>query len=124
MSLVRTLIEGCIEGQRKIVVAGEMLELGQDEIDAHRRTGVEIAKTGVDRLIGVRGLAKEMVESAKGAGLSDAEFASDAETAGEMIAANVQPGDVILVKGSRGVRTEGVIEALLKSHKLEDSATG
>jgi len=48
----------------------------------------------------------------------------DAETAGEMIAANVQPGDVILVKGSRGVRTERVIEALLKSHKLEDSATG
>jgi len=121
MSMVRTLVDGSSAGQRKIVVAGEMLELGADEAAIHKQTGVEIAKSGVDLLIGVRGLAEEMAESAKVTGLIDSEFAEDSEQAGSMLSKLIRPGDVVLVKGSRGVRTENVIEALLKSHKLEDA---
>ena len=122
MSMVSTLIDGCLPGQRKIVVAGEMLELGIDEVEAHREIGEQIAGSGVDRLIGVRGLAKEMVAAATSAGLA-ADFAEDSDQAGAIVSREVQRGDVILIKGSRGVRTEKVIEALLKSHKLEDKET-
>ena len=123
MSMIGTLIEGCIPGQRKIVVAGEMLELGKDEVSMHRRTGEDLASSGIDRLVGVRGLAKEMVEAAKASGLANSDFAEDSDQAGEMLSREVRSGDVILVKGSRGVRTEKVIDALLKSHKLEDAET-
>ena len=121
MSMVNTLMEGCAPGQRKIVVAGEMLELGADEVAIHRKVGVDIAKSGVDHLIGVRGLAKEMVEAAKAAGLEASQFAENSDRAAEMLDNEIGNVDVVLVKGSRGVRTEKVIEALLKSHKLEVS---
>jgi UDP-N-acetylmuramoyl-tripeptide--D-alanyl-D-alanine ligase len=123
MSMIATLKEGSLPSQRTIVVAGEMLELGEDEAAIHRQTGVEIAKSGISKLIGVRGLANEMVFAARQKGLRDSEFADDSEMAGETLSRQVRPGDVILVKGSRGVRTEKVIEALLKSHKLEDAGT-
>src|SRR5436190_19095562 len=121
MSMVRTLVDGSLGGQRKVVVAGEMLELVVDESAIHKQTGIEIAKSGIDRFIGVRGLAREMVQSAKLAGLIDSEFAEDSEQAGSILSKLIRPGDVVLVKGSRGVRTENVIKALLKSHKLEDA---
>ena len=55
-------------------------------------------------LIGVRGLAKEMVDGATGSwDCSSAEFVADSEAAGELLARHVRDGDVILVKGSRGV---------------------
>ena len=123
MSMVNTLIGGCAPGQRKVLVAGEMLELGTDETAIHQRTGEEIARSGIDRLIGVRGLAAEMVKAAKNVGFSTADFAEDSDRAGEILSREVKAGDVILVKGSRGVRTEMVIEALLKRHKLEDTET-
>ena len=121
MSMVRTLVDGSSAGQRKIVVAGEMLELGPDQSAIHKQTGIEIANSGIDRFIGVRGLAKEMVDAAKQAGLTNAEFTEDSEQAGSILSNEIRPGDVVLVKGSRGVRTENVIKALLKSHKLEDA---
>jgi UDP-N-acetylmuramoyl-tripeptide--D-alanyl-D-alanine ligase len=123
MSMIATLKEGSLSSQRTIVVAGEMLELGEDEKEIHRRTGIEIAESGIAKLIGVRGLADEMVEAAREAGLIDAEFAENSDVAGEMLSNQIRSGDVVLVKGSRGVRTERVIEALLKSHEPEDEGT-
>ena len=120
LSMVETLVEGGAGAKRKIVVAGEMLELGGDEKGIHRETGEKIAASGVDVLIGVRGLAKEMVEGAKAAGLSNAEFAADSDAAGDILVRIVAAGDVILVKGSRGVKTEKVIEKLLDKFELED----
>ncbi len=71
-------------------------------------------------LIGVRGLAREMVEGAKEDGLTSVEFADDSDTAGEILLAEIRHGDLVLVKGSRGVRTEKVIEKLLEKFELED----
>jgi UDP-N-acetylmuramoyl-tripeptide--D-alanyl-D-alanine ligase len=125
LSMVKTLVEGGASAKRRIVVAGEMLELGSDEIAIHRTTGREIGESGVDMLIGVRGLAQEMVDGAKEAGLYSAEFAGSSDAAGELLLGEIKEGDLVLVKGSRGVRTEKVIEKLLEKFELEekDSAT-
>ncbi len=120
LSMVRTLVDGGAGAKRKIVVAGEMLELGEDAADIHLETGEQIAESGITMLIGVRGLAKYMVAGATKAGLSNAQFAEDSNAAGELLAGLVRKGDVILVKGSRGVRTENVIEKLLEKYRLEE----
>ncbi len=118
MSMVATLIDGAV-GRRKIVVAGEMLELGPDERRIHHETGERIAEAEVDMLIGVRGNASAMVGGAISAGLNDAKFAEDAEAAGDLLVGMVNSGDVVLVKGSRGVRTERVLEKLIERFELE-----
>jgi UDP-N-acetylmuramoyl-tripeptide--D-alanyl-D-alanine ligase len=120
LSMVETLVRGSANGSRRIVIAGEMLELGPNEREMHRDAGRKIAAFGVDRLIGVRGLASEIVDAARSAGLSDAAFAKDSDEAAVMLDQAVRPGDVVLVKGSRGVRTEKVIEKLLKRFPLEE----
>lgn len=116
LSMVETLVNGSPSAARKIVVAGEMLELGDDAAEIHRETGAKIADLDINVLIGVRGLGKELVEGAPGV---DARFADDSATAGEMLVEMVRSGDVVLVKGSRGVRTEKVIEKLLEKFELE-----
>ncbi len=125
-SMVRTLVEGSAGSKRRIVVAGEMLELGNDAVEIHKRAGAEIAASGVDMLVGVRGFGKDMVDGAVGVGMEHAVFAEDSEAAGKMLVAEVRPGDVVLVKGSRGVRAEKVIELLLENFELEgaDRAAG
>jgi UDP-N-acetylmuramoyl-tripeptide--D-alanyl-D-alanine ligase len=122
LSMVDTLVEGSEGAKRRIVVAGEMLELGDDAERIHAEIGVKIAAKNVDMLIGVRGLGQQLVEGAMSAGLSDARFAADTVTAGEMLADEIREGDVVLVKGSRGVRTEKVIEKLLEKFEAEKSA--
>ena len=119
LSMIDTLVEGGAGARRRIVVAGEMLELGDDELNIHRETGEQLGHKEIDVLIGVRGLASELVAGAIAAGLAEATFVEDSETAGELVCDLVQPGDVILVKGSRGVRTEKVIEKLLGRYKME-----
>lgn len=112
LSMVRTLDDGCTPGERKIVVAGEMLELGDDAANIHRETGRKIAAFDIDILVGVRGFARDLADGAADAGLTDVRFADSSEMAGEIVADLVRPGVVVLVKGSRGVRTEKVIEIL------------
>lgn len=124
LSMVDTLIEGSSGASRRIVVAGEMLELGDAAADIHFDTGRAIAKREIDILIGVRGFAKELVAGARAGGLDRSEFAEDSVHAAERLAEDVRSGDVILVKGSRGVRTERVIEKLLENFQLEEEGIG
>lgn len=98
--------------KRRIVVAGEMLELGAQGAQLHRQCGREIAAMNIDLLIGVRGLAKELVEGALKVNAGQAVFSETPEEASEKLIAEIHPGDLVLVKGSRGVRTERVIEKL------------
>lgn len=122
LSMVDTLIEGSPDAGRRIVVAGEMLELGPDAAAVHKETGETIAEKDIDVLIGVRGLAKEMIVSARSnlTGNKVARFAEDSDAAGDLLVESIKPGDVVLVKGSRGVRTEKVIEKLLKKFDVEE----
>lgn len=120
LSMVETLINGCTQSERKIIIAGEMLELGDNAAVIHRETGESIAKSGVDIMIGVRGFGRDLASGAALGGLADARFADDSDMAGDMLVEEIKAGDVVLVKGSRGVRTERVIEKLLKKYDLED----
>jgi UDP-N-acetylmuramoyl-tripeptide--D-alanyl-D-alanine ligase len=95
--------------RRRIVVAGEMLELGTAGEDLHRQSGRHMAEKKVDALLGVRGLAQAMVESAAGAGVR-AEFVDTPEAAGEWLARETRDGDVVLLKASRGVKLEKALE--------------
>ncbi|HVF29798.1 MAG TPA: UDP-N-acetylmuramoyl-tripeptide--D-alanyl-D-alanine ligase [Pyrinomonadaceae bacterium] len=124
ISMVQTLVDGGSSAKRKILVAGEMLELGDGAHAIHRQTGETIASMGIDMLIGVRGLAEDLVRGAETVGKQDlsVRFAVDSDEAAEIVAGEIMEGDLVLVKGSRGVRTEKVIERLVKDFDLEEKA--
>jgi UDP-N-acetylmuramoyl-tripeptide--D-alanyl-D-alanine ligase len=113
--------------ERKIVVAGEMLELGEAGAQLHYEAGEKIAELGVELLVGVRGLASELVKGAIGAGMPPdaAIFFETPNAAGEFLATMARAKDLILVKGSRGVKTEIVVEKLKeRSQESEARMTG
>jgi UDP-N-acetylmuramoyl-tripeptide--D-alanyl-D-alanine ligase len=99
---------------RRIVVAGEMLELGPEAEKLHKTAGREIAELGIDVLWGVRGHASALVAGAREAGMEkiSAAFFASSEEAGEALVEFVRAGDLILVKGSRGVATERIVDRL------------
>jgi len=106
-SMVRSLVQ--IAARRRVVVAGEMLELGPAGEAMHRECGRQMANCGIDGLLGVRGLAKAMVEGARQAGMR-AEFVNTPEEAGEWLKQEIKAGDAVLLKASRGVRLERALE--------------
>ena len=94
--------------KRRIVVAGEMLELGPSAADLHRQAGEHIAGQKIDVLLGVRGLAQEIVAAAQSRMRAD--FVATPEQAGEWLAHEARDGDVVLLKASRGVKLERALE--------------
>ena len=96
---------------RRIVVAGEMLELGPEGAALHYACGVRMRERGVDRLVGVRGLAGEMV---RGFG-ARAVFVETPKEAGAWMLREVRAGDAVLLKASRGVQLEEALEVLAKA---------
>jgi len=98
-----------MSARRRIVVAGEMLELGPAGPELHRRAGQYIAQRKIDALLAVRGLAEQMARAAEQAGIH-ADFVATPEEAGEWLARETKAGDVVLVKGSRGVKLELALE--------------
>jgi UDP-N-acetylmuramoyl-tripeptide--D-alanyl-D-alanine ligase len=108
-AMVNALAE--MTAKRRIVVAGEMLELGPQGEAMHCESGRHIATKGIDVLVGVRGLAEKMVDAAKQKGMR-AEFLANAEAAGEWLARETRDGDVVLLKASRGVKLEKALEKL------------
>ncbi|MGH9355871.1 MAG: UDP-N-acetylmuramoyl-tripeptide--D-alanyl-D-alanine ligase [Terriglobia bacterium] len=119
-SALQQMIETLIawpNAARRVVIAGEMLELGPSSPDWHRRAGREMAQAGIDWLVAVQGDARSFVEGALEAGLPGRQtrFYADAEEAGSFCGTIAEPGDVILVKGSRGVGLERSIEGLKRS---------
>ena len=96
--------------QRRILVAGEMLELGPTGEKLHADAGRHAAEKKIDLVIGVRGLGKALVEAASAAG-AKARYAETPEEAGELLAKELRPGDAVLLKASRGVKLENAIDA-------------
>jgi len=103
--------------ERRIVVAGEMLELGSQSEAMHRDSGRHIAEKGIDILIGVRGWAAQMVDAAQQAGVG-AEFVATPEEAGRWLASETKDGDVVLLKASRGVKLEKALETLKEQSSI------
>jgi UDP-N-acetylmuramoyl-tripeptide--D-alanyl-D-alanine ligase len=102
--------------RRRVLAAGEMRELGASSPSLHREAGAFAAKTGkVDWVIGVSGDAQQIVEGAVAAGLPRAhgKFFATSEEAAKFLEDFFAPGDVLLVKGSRGVKMECIVDVLL-----------
>jgi UDP-N-acetylmuramoyl-tripeptide--D-alanyl-D-alanine ligase len=106
--------------RRRILAAGEMLELGPASSELHSEAGRYAASKKLDWIIGVRGHAAELVRAAIEAGASapHAKFFGGSQEAAEFVSAMIEPGDLILVKGSRGVRMERIVEAIRAKHSL------
>jgi UDP-N-acetylmuramoyl-tripeptide--D-alanyl-D-alanine ligase len=110
--------------RRRILAAGEMRELGPSSAQLHREGGEFAAKTGkMDFVIGVQGDAAQLVEGAVAAGVrrEATKFFQTPQDAAQFLVGFVQPGDLLLVKGSRGVKMERIVEALLGRFAPEDA---
>jgi UDP-N-acetylmuramoyl-tripeptide--D-alanyl-D-alanine ligase len=113
-AMVELLTSTPAEG-RHILAAGEMLELGTGSAELHREAGRAAAVSGkLSWIIGVRGDAESFVRGAVEAGhpAAQAKFCASSEDAGEFIQKLMKRGDLLLVKGSRGVKMERIVEAL------------
>jgi UDP-N-acetylmuramoyl-tripeptide--D-alanyl-D-alanine ligase len=101
---------------RHILAAGEMLELGAASAELHREAGRAAAAASgkLDWIIGVQGDAENLVRGAVAAGhpAAQAKFCETSAEAGAFLENLVERGDVVLVKGSRGVKMERIVEAL------------
>jgi UDP-N-acetylmuramoyl-tripeptide--D-alanyl-D-alanine ligase len=106
-SMIATLVSR--PGTRRILVAGEMLELGEHSPALHAACGRAAARADLDMVVGVQGNAKFIAEEACAGGVASL-FLTDADAAGHWMAKNLREGDVVLVKGSRGVHLERAIE--------------
>jgi UDP-N-acetylmuramoyl-tripeptide--D-alanyl-D-alanine ligase len=113
--------------KRRILAAGEMRELGTASPALHREAGQFAAKTGkIDWIIGVTGDAVQIVEGAVAAGFSrsKAKFFATPQEAAEYLGSLVASGDLLLVKGSRGVKMEQIVEALIVRHAAPGEFSG
>ena len=102
--------------KRRILVAGEMLEMGEQGPTLHAEAGRAAAEAGIDMVAGVQGNAEHLASAACKGGVASL-FLPDAEAASRWLKLNLRKGDVVLVKGSRGVHLERVIEALTRQRK-------
>jgi UDP-N-acetylmuramoyl-tripeptide--D-alanyl-D-alanine ligase len=96
-------------GLRRILVAGEMLELGEYAPALHTASGHAAAEAGLDFVLGVQGNAEHLAAAACAGGVASL-FLPDADAAGRWLVENLRPGDQVLIKGSRGVHLERAIE--------------
>ncbi len=99
---------------RRILVAGEMLELGKDAAALHHECGMRAAASGIDIVVGVQGAASDISRGAVAAGMSNNQvlFFTEIDPAIDYLYRKVQPGDLVLIKGSRGVHLEKMVQAL------------
>jgi UDP-N-acetylmuramoyl-tripeptide--D-alanyl-D-alanine ligase len=101
-----------LPGERRVAVLGDMRELGPEGPRFHRESGERAARLGFSPVAGVGDLSRSLVEGAASAG-AVAVWLPDAAAAAEWAVTEVQPGDVVLVKASRGVGLEKVVRRLL-----------
>jgi UDP-N-acetylmuramoyl-tripeptide--D-alanyl-D-alanine ligase len=113
--------------RRRILAAGEMRELGASSKELHREAGKFAAKTGkLDWIVGVSGDAAEIVRGAVASGFSadQAKFFETPEEAAEFLGSIVVSGDLLLVKGSRGVKMERIVDSLIAQHAAPGEFSG
>jgi UDP-N-acetylmuramoyl-tripeptide--D-alanyl-D-alanine ligase len=110
---LRTVVElAAGAGGRPAAVLGDMLELGAFEQEAHRALGAEAARAGVRLLAAFGPRSRATAEAARAAGLPEVFHTEALDALVAWARAEVQPSDVLLVKGSRGMKLERLVEAL------------
>jgi UDP-N-acetylmuramoyl-tripeptide--D-alanyl-D-alanine ligase len=103
-----------LETERKVAILGDMLELGKKEIDYHLKAGKQVKENNWNLLITVGPLSRYMAEAACQAGMRKEQVLSyeNAEEAATRVEFFLRSGDLVLVKGSRGMKTEKIVERL------------
>jgi UDP-N-acetylmuramoyl-tripeptide--D-alanyl-D-alanine ligase len=115
LSRALSMLAGESRYERRVAIIGEMLELGDASSDLHRAAGAEAARAGIGELIAVGGAsARALAEGAASAGMPAAQvhYVPNSQQAADLATRVVKPGDLVLVKGSRGIRTEVVVDRL------------
>jgi len=113
-SVLKDLAE--LPAKRKVAILGDMLELGKQEVDYHLQAGKQVKDKNWDILVTIGPLSRHMAEGALFAGMRKEHVFSfgDSKEAAENIGSLLKAGDLVLVKGSRGMKTDKVIERLRK----------
>jgi UDP-N-acetylmuramoyl-tripeptide--D-alanyl-D-alanine ligase len=106
-------------GKRKVAVLGDMLELGPKEHEFHKEAGKAAARNGWDVLVTVGPRSLAMEEGAREGGMKRENILSfeNSEDAAARMADFVKEGDLVLVKGSRGMKMEHVVQVLLRKER-------
>jgi UDP-N-acetylmuramoyl-tripeptide--D-alanyl-D-alanine ligase len=101
-------------GNQRVLISGDMLALGAGSADFHRSLGTDAARIGIHRLIAVGAQAANVARSARDSGMDAGCLGAcrDLETLSVLLDCWLEPGDVVLVKGSRGMHMEHVIARL------------
>jgi UDP-N-acetylmuramoyl-tripeptide--D-alanyl-D-alanine ligase len=123
LTAMTELLASTPDYRRRILAAGEMLELGSSSPELHRECGRAAAKLKrIEWIFGVRGHAQEFVRAAIDAGQASerARYFESSEEAGQFLKKFVVPGDLLLLKGSRGVKMEKILEAIDAEHARLD----
>jgi UDP-N-acetylmuramoyl-tripeptide--D-alanyl-D-alanine ligase len=105
---------------RRIAILGEMLELGDSAFALHEACGRAAADSHVDVLVAVGGPAADgLIAGARARGLKDVQLVrfSDSASASGPVAALIQAGDLVLIKGSRGTRMDVIADALVAAER-------
>ena len=104
-----------LPAKRKIAVLGDMLELGDKEINFHFQAGKQVSEEKWDVLITVGPLSQHMAQGAISSGMNKKQIFSyeNTQKATQKIASHIEEGDLVLIKGSRGMKTEKIVEKLM-----------
>jgi UDP-N-acetylmuramoyl-tripeptide--D-alanyl-D-alanine ligase len=105
-----------LPAKRKIAVLGDMLELGEDSVKYHNSAGKQVVENGFDLLVTIGSLSKHMAEGAEEMGMSrdHIHIFEDSKEAAKKLGGLLEKGDLILVKGSRGIKMEIIMEQLIE----------
>jgi UDP-N-acetylmuramoyl-tripeptide--D-alanyl-D-alanine ligase len=111
--------------RERIAVLGDMLELGTETQRMHRDLGHFLASQNVSRLIVAGLLGREIAEGARQGGMASARIAEtgDAAAAADLLRTVVQQGDVVLVKASRGMKMEQVVQTVTGMRAIAKQAS-
>lgn len=109
---LQTLGNMRVEGKR-IAVLGDMLELGKESGNLHKQIGTLVPEMNFDVLLAVGKEAKKYVEGAKSRGMKNVQYFETVPEVISHLSETVAEGDILLVKGSRGMHMEQVVDALL-----------
>lgn len=98
---------------RRVLVLGDMLEMGREGPAYHEAAGRQAGAAGVGLLIGVGPLSRRALEAARRAGVAETFHADDADAAARLLAERIRPRDLVVIKGSRGIRLERTVHAVV-----------
>jgi UDP-N-acetylmuramoyl-tripeptide--D-alanyl-D-alanine ligase len=111
LAAIDTLAE--VAKGRTVAVLGDMLELGDIGVEAHRQIGEKLAQYKIDIVVTVGVLAGNIAEAASEHGIYSAVACCSHDEATETLKRIIKPGDTILIKGSRGMKMENIVKMFL-----------